>query len=74
MSFEIYRGCEVFVFVIHLEAPALRIDGIALGSTLEGELFLLTQAAAVQDADRIVTRHRNPDFLCWRDIDNSVGS
>src|SRR3981081_4750680 len=73
VCFKINRGREVVVLVIHVEAAALCIDRIAFGLAFKCQFFFLTQSLAVQNTDRFVARYGNPDFFCWRYIDNPVG-
>src|SRR6266852_7844670 len=73
VCFKIYRGREVLVLVIHVEAAALCIDRIAFGLAFKCQFFFLTQSLAVQNTDRFVARYGNPDFFCWRYIDDAVG-
>src|SRR6266853_647040 len=73
VCFEINRGREVLVLIIHVEAAALCIDRIAFGLAFKCQFFFLAQSLTVQNTDRFVARYGNPDFFCWRYIDDAVG-
>src|SRR6516162_4778201 len=73
VRFKINRSSEVLVFVIHVQAAALRIDGVAFGPTFKCQLFFLVQGLAVQNTDTVVAWCCNPDLFCGRHIDDAVG-
>src|ERR1700676_1103885 len=73
VCFQINGGREVLVLVIHVEAAALCVDCITLGPAFKCQFFFLTQSLAVQNTDSVVFRCSNPDFFCWRYIDDAVG-
>ena len=73
VCFQINRGREVLVLVIHVQPVALCIDCIAFGPAFKCQFFFLVQSLAVQNTNRVVAWRGNPDFFCGRYIDDAVG-